>query len=379
MQTGDGILEQQHRATYRVHRHVDITIVVIVGRGQAASVQWANGAKSSQVRDFDQPGAGVAVEGQLLTVLLAVDRHEPVGNHQVTVPIEVEIGPRHAPPGTPNSEIIHPEAIVAFGELEAGLVEIHRVELVSQIGDDEVEEAVAAVVLDGNSHPAVEVSDLGTIGDVDKPEPERIIRPGDVLVEPVGIGVVRHEQVQVTVIVQIAEHGPQPVLIPTALQSDLLTHLAKRDVTVRSWALVEVQQIAASQQSVGEGDSSHRVGSVRVDIAGYEDIGPTVAVDVANRRSGVPSIDVGSGGLCPVRERSVALVPHQDIAPSGGDIEICRPIEVEVGGDTATAPNFEADPGIIGDVAELATPVAVKGASGKPAFVLPPAPLCFGV
>ena len=104
---------------------------------------------------------------------------------------------------------------------------------------------------------------------------------------------------------------------------------------VRPGALVQVQEVAHALEVRGEaGDGGRdRLGEIRV--AGDEQVGPAVAVDVRHRCPRVPAEGVDAGGFGALAERAVAVVPEELVVGRRRDEQVRVPVAVEVRGDAA--------------------------------------------
>ena len=102
-------------------------------------------------------------------------------------------------------------------------------QLIPRVRHEQVADPVAGVVGDGDAHAGVRVVDVRGTGDVAEPEPEsgRIVRDGFVQVEPVRVLVVRDEEIEPPVAVDVGEDRSEPVLHRLRLDPDLLRHLSE--------------------------------------------------------------------------------------------------------------------------------------------------------
>ncbi len=143
--------------------------------------------------------------------------------------------------------------------------------------------------------------------------------------------------------------------------------------------LVQVQQVADPRVGVGEPLRGPGDGAVHVGVPGDEQVGPAVAVDVTDGRPRVPADGRGAGGLGPLGEGSVALVPQERAGLHARHVQIRVAVEIEVRRHAAVAADGEIGAGAGADVDEGALDVVVQGAPGQPARLFPPADLLFGV
>ncbi len=123
------------------------------------------------------------------------------------------------------------------------------VDLAPGVGHEQVVEAVGVVVGLGHAHARAGVGHAGAGGQLLEAEADalgvgrRAARPRHVVVEPVGPGVVGHEQVEVAVALQVGEHRAEAVLEVGDLQARHLAHLAEGDLAAVARALVQVEQV----------------------------------------------------------------------------------------------------------------------------------------
>ena len=98
--------------------------------------------------------------------------------------------------------------------------------------------------------------------------------------------------------IDVGEQGAEAVL-RVGIDTEPLAHLAEGDPAVGARALAEVEQVAYALVTVGEPLGRLRNRRVHVDVTGHEQVGPAVAVDVADGGPGVPAVGVDPRGLGP--------------------------------------------------------------------------------
>ncbi len=189
---------------------------------------------------------------------------------------------------------------------------------------------------------------------------------GDVDVVAVRVLVVRDVEVEPPVAVQVGEDGAERVVVRRRVDAGLPSDLAEAGASVRAVALVQEEQVAHPE--VVRRVSVHRPGdrSVRLRVAGDEQVGAPVAVHVAHRGAGVPPEGDDAGGPRTFRERSVAVVPEQLVIRGRAHEEVGVAVAVQVGGDTALAANGEAGARLGRDVHEAPVNVPEEHAAGRP-------------
>ena len=177
----------------------------------------------------------------------------------------------------------------------------HAVDLSARVGDEQVRAAVAVEVAARDAHARARVGDAGLGGELLEAEPEpgriglRAARPGDVVVQAVGLGVVGDVEVEVAVEVEVGEHGAEAVLELDDLESGLGADLAEGLPS----SLVQVQQVADAEYVLRETRPGRRGRGSRVGVAGDEQVGQAVAVHVADGGAGVPAEGRDAGVAAP--------------------------------------------------------------------------------
>src|SRR5204863_1293652 len=115
-------------------------------------------------------------------------------------------------------------------------------------------------------------------------------RPGDVLVEPVGVTVVGDVEIGGTIAAEIGEHGTEAVVESRGLEACLDADLAEPRATVLAAADVQVEKVANAGDVVGKARGGAGNGNVGVGVARDEQVGTAVAVHVCDRGAGVPAV-----------------------------------------------------------------------------------------
>ena len=118
---------------------------------------------------------------------------------------------------------------------------------------------------------------------------------------------------------------------------------------------------------------------VHLGVAGDEQVGPPVAVHVADGRAGVPAEGDDPRRAGALRERAVPVVPEQLVVRGGRDVEVGEAVAVQVGGDAALSSHREACPRRAGDVHEPPVVVAEQCAARQAAVLVPCADVGLGV
>ena len=136
---------------------------------------------------------------------------------------------------------------------------------------------------------------------------------------------------------------------------------------------------SGSVERVGESLRVAGIRAVQVGIAGDEQIGPAVAVDVADRGAAVPPEGTRTRRHVQrhiVDETLAGLVPQQHVVALGRHVEIGPAVEVEVGRHAPVAARLDPRTDVVGDVDEPSAVVAVQAARGQLAHLAAPrAPL----
>ena len=248
-------LQQEQPAADRVDREVEPAVVVVIGDGKAAAddARRCGPKDSARVREC----SGRSLRGAVLEHLHRLripsqvpDGDRAVGEHEIRVAIEVEVGPGRAPAGERAAER-GGDAGPAVGERRAvlprRLAGEDGVPLAARVADEEVRKPVAVDVRVGDPHARVRVCGAGAAGTLleAEAEPGRIrsgaAGPGDVLVQPVRVFVVGDVEVEAAVAVEIGEDRTERVIEPRRLEPGLPSDFAEPDVPASPAALVEVE------------------------------------------------------------------------------------------------------------------------------------------
>ena len=247
-----------------------------------------------------------------------------------------------------------------------------------RVGDEEIRTAVAGEVRSRDSHSRIRVGNARDGRALLEAEAEtgriRFLPsgPGDVLVEPVWIPVVGEVEIGPAVAVEIREDGAETVIEPCRLETCLDADLAKPRVALAVAPDVQVEEIADAGHVVREPGGRPADGEVGVGVARHEQVGAPVAVDVGDRRAGVPSVDTDARGASPFGERSVAVVPEQlVVSVSRRHEQVGVAVSVEVAGDAAFSPDRQVRVRTTAHVREATLRVPEQRAPRETAVFLP--------
>src|SRR6476661_7216156 len=136
-------------------------------------------------------------------------------------------------------------------------------------------------------------------------------------------------------------------------------------------AFVEVEQVAHTPVIRGEAAERVRHRSVEIRVAGDEQIGAAVTVDVSHGSAGVPAEGVDPGDLRTLGERPVAVVPEKLVVGRGRDQEVGVAVSVEVRCHAALPADLEVRVRLLADVHERASYVVEERAAGQSTVLLP--------
>src|SRR5439155_14451518 len=136
-------------------------------------------------------------------------------------------------------------------------------------------------------------------------------------------------------------------------------------------AHVQVEEVANARVVVGKPGGGARDRKVDVGVAGYEEIGTAVAVDVCDRRTRMPAVASDPGSPRALGKRAVGVVPQQLVLPVGGDEEVGVAVPVEVRGDAALAADCEPCSRGAGHVPEAASRVTEERAPRQSTVLVP--------
>ena len=105
-------------------------------------------------------------------------------------------------------------------------------------------------------------------------------------------------------------------MLDARVDAQLLADLAEPRVAVPVVAEVEVEEVADAEVVVREARLGAGDRPVRVGVAGDEDVGPAVAVDVGDGDARVPAVGGDPGGPRALAEVAVAVVPENASYPA---------------------------------------------------------------
>ena len=221
----------------------------------------------------------------------------------------------------------------AVVEVEPAQVQVERIGVAGEVGLDDVEEAVAVVVADGDAHAGLRLA-VGRVGDAgfDGHIFERAVLL--ILVEGGGGGVVGDVDVGPAVVVEVGDADAERI------GADGVPHAGFfADVGEGAVAVVVIEDVFAALQAgraaghldafVGAagGFGSGRGLEVEVDVVGDEEVEVAVPVVVEKCAAGVPARvrlkkacllgHVGEGAVAVVAEEGVlAVVADEEIVPA---------------------------------------------------------------
>ena len=378
--------EQDQPPADRVDRDVEVAVVVVVGRREASSVHRGRarepgGLDGREARLLARPGH-VLEDLHASGVLREVhDGDRAVRQDEVEIAVQVQVGPGHAPSRRVRADCSC-ELGARIGERRALCrpeAPVGGVQLVARVRDEDVRPPVAGEVLCRDSHARVRVGDVLAFRDVLEAEAEMLgIGVGatlqrDVLVELVGIRVVRDVQVETPVVVEVREDRSEAVRDLRPLDARRSSDLSERRVPVLVGAFVQVEEIADG--CVVGWEAGRRVDDeVRIGVRRDEEIRPPVPVDVADDGCRVPRLPVDAGPDGAFGERPVPVVPKErvpgvrrDVVPGAGHVEVGATVHVEVGCHTAVSANGEVGAGARRHVHEPSSHVVVERGSREAA------------
>ncbi len=382
------VLEQEQRAADDGDRDVEVAVRVVVGHRAAAGVQLADVRDARALarvgEERDVPLCGAVLERlRHLGVLREIrERHVAVGDDDVDVRVEIEVGPRDAPARSREQVRAEDEPLVGEGrrrKLGVPRPE-HAVALPPEVRHEEIRADVPVVVAAGDAHARTGVGHarLGRDFLEAEAEPRRIgllaAGPGDVLVEAVRLGVVREVDVQVVVEVDVGEHDAEAVGELHDLEPGF-----GADLTEASVALVQEQQVADTEHRRRKPTRSVGDGVQGVRVARHDEVGQAVAVHVAHGRAGAPAERRHARVARALREVAVAVVPQEQLLGGGRDVEIGVAVRVEIGGDAACPADGEVRARVLADVLEAAVVVPVERRLRQAALAPPARSLDHGV
>ena len=251
------------------------------------------------------------------------------------------------------------------------------VRLSTGVRHEKVEPAVAVVVAGRDAHSGVRIVDSLRGATLLEAEAEPFgvsggpTGPGNVLVELIRVFVVGDVQVGPPVSVVVREQRAEAVAELSRLEPRLDPDFAEPRVSMLVVAFVEVEQVAHTPVVRGEAADRVRHRSVEIRVAGDEQIGAAVAVDVGHRSARVPAEGVDPGGRRTFGERAVAVVPEQLVVGRRRDQEVGVAVSVEVRRHAALPADCEVRTRLLADVEERAPDVVEERAARQPTVLLP--------
>ena len=357
-----------------VDDYVEVAVVVVVSEGAAAGGDGSGHAGAGLAGDlFELAVAQVAIE----VFVLGVGRIDvravhfgidvAVGDEDVEPAVVVHVEEADAPAEVAGVDAEAGEVGVVV-EVAAAEVQIEGVGVAGEVGLDDVEEAVAVEVSDGNAHAGLglavgRVGDAGLDGDVF--EGAVLL----VLVEGGGGGVVGDVDVGPAIVVEVGDADAEAIGADGVEDARFFG-----DVGEGAVAIVVVEDVFTTLQAGwAAGDLNAFVGAaggfgvgrgldVEVDVVGDEEVEMAVAVVVEEGAAGVPTggglEEAGFGG--DVGEGAVAVVAVEDVLAVVGDEEVVPAVVVVVADAAALSPAAAGEAGFSGDVGEGAVAVVLE-------------------
>ena len=322
--------------------------------------------------DLDELAPDVSIEQIPLRVALT-------GRQLLELGVEVAVGDEKIEPavvvvveeGGAEAEQWPHDAVEAgtsrdIGEQPVTFVAIEGVYVFGEIGHEEIEITVVVVVAAVHPHAGlrsaiIRVGDPRSHADLDK-VPVAVIS-----VQLVGLGVVGHIDVQISVGIEISERDPKAGISSVGYPR-LDAHIGESAVgivpvqTVRlrgnPFRPVEHFQALVERLSAACG----KCVEIELEIVGDVQVQQPVTVEIAEGGTGPPAIvpHAGLGGH--VREGPSAVVAEQLVRPPVGQVDIGISVVVVVADGAAHAPGRRSETGFIRNFAEDAQPpVTVTG------------------
>ena len=261
-----------------------------------------------------------------------------------------------------------PDDPAAVHEPHPAAVRVQEGPLAVEVRDQQVQPPVPVHVLGVGGHgpggaPRRVEGHLGLEGHVAE------AAVAEVPEEEVGGGVVRLEDVDPPVVVEVGGHHPHP-LPHEGGDAGRSARVLERPVAP---VPEEDARLALEPQDRAEGVAVDQLAGVaagaglrrvELEVVRDEEVEPAVAVVVEEGRAAAPEPVVDTGPRGHVAETAAALVVVEDAAAVGGDVHVRPAVVVVVPHREAHPPPQAADPGALRDLGE--GPVAVVAEEGVP-------------
>ena len=360
------VLQQRRRIVHVVDDEVEIAVVVEITDSEAAANAGDLQTRAGAIRHVAEPRAQAQQQLVLLPVglpelrvLLDVREDVAVGKEQIERAVEIGVEERRAPSHADERRAGDVALQARVLELAAVDVVIQRVPIARERREHEIHAPVAVVVARVRSHSRLRA--CVTVERHARRESDVLeTSVAGVVVQEVGVRVVRHEQIDEAVVVVVGRDDAEAVGASRVGQ------------TVRGGGFDEASAAGVLEEEIGFAGqargSDHDVRTVtpdeiaprlenrvpgRLDVARDVEIQVAVAVGVEERAAGAPAAGRHARAGGDILERAVAAIPEQRIRSPVGDVEIEAAVAVEVAGAGAAAPRRQVDPRCLRHVLEL--------------------------
>src|ERR1019366_3492302 len=185
--------------------------------------------------------------------------------------------------------------------------------------------------------------------------------------QEIRVGVVRHEEVNLAVVIEIVEYGRE-----TVRESSLAEAGPIRDIREGTVAVVAIQHTVAPFQTDGAakcGDSLVRTNRrgfiernrVNIYVAGHVQIQIAVAVEVSERAARMPfHVAAQARRTSDLGKRSIAVVLKEQVDADGGDQDVRVAVIVVVRGVRAGSPIGIGETRALGNIFKSPIPEIVE-------------------
>ncbi len=351
------VLEQGGGVVDVADHEVEVPVAVEVAHGQAAARLLDQEAGPGGIRHVPELPAFVEEELVLLPEGLVklgeaadVGIDVAVGDEEVQPAVEVGVEEGDAPAHRLEAGRGQARGAAHVLEEPVAQVPVEGLGVVGEGGEHEVQPAVVVVVAGVHPHPRLGPP-LRVDGDAAQEADALEPAVPAVVVEEVGGRVVGHEEVDPAVVVVVGGEDAEAVAPRRVREAVGVGGFHEGAVA----AVLEEQvgfagQPRGAHHHLGASSPGHR--SLRLHdvvpggahVARHVEVEIAVAVGVEERAAGAPASRRDAGLGRHVRERPVAVVPEQEVAPPVRHVEVELPVVVEVAHAHAVAPGSGVDP-----------------------------------
>ena len=354
------------RGTLDVADHqIEVAVSLEIGGDQAAAHVEVS-AERPAPRSGVGEAAGLLLDQEQVRLRVLVpepvrstaERFRPrldraIGDRDVEVGVEIGIEQRDAEAGERKARQADSRSRRDVLEAERASILVERVGFLDQVSDQDVEVSVVSEVGGRETHSGL----ADAVAVVGGAQQHRIVAKRPVtLIDPevVGVGVVRDVDIDPAVVVEVGGDHTQTAQLHASDTG------GSGAILERSIAAVAIEQVVHAGEllrtAVVEAPAFERALAARIelDVAGHEEIEPTVAVVVEEGRRRGPGLVAQPRTRGVVAESAAAGVAVELVAAPGGHEYVEVAVVVDIAARAPHAVSRVAEPGRIG-VVDVAT------------------------